>query len=116
LLRRVQSTDSFDFAHLESAYAEPLILQHKLQNIDSVIVVFEGKVYTKSNAILKIITQISWPYRGLYVLVVIPRFIRDWLYDIVANNRHKWFGRSKNLTCDFLIKGGDTSKDKPRNT
>jgi len=113
-LSRVQRPDSLDFAHIDSEHAKPLIARYDLQNVDSVIVISRGKASVKSEAVIKIIARIRWPYRGLYILVIIPKFIRDWMYDIVARNREKWFGRSTELTCEFLIDGGESRKDKPK--
>ena len=113
-MRRVQSGDAFEFAHLKSEFAKPLILRHGLEGVDSIIVIHEGKAFVKSAAILKIIPHLRWTYRWMYIFSVVPRSIRDWMYDVVARNRTKWFGRSKELTCDFLADGGDASKDIPR--
>lgn len=113
-LRRAQLENSFEFAHIASDFAKPLIIEHKLENIDSVIVIQGGRAYIKSQAVLKIIALLRWQYRWLYIGVVVPRFIRDWLYDIIARNRQKWFGTSSELTCDFLVDRGDSNKDLSR--
>ena len=113
-LRRVQSGDAFEFAHLKSEFAKPLIFRHELEGVDSIIVIHEGKAFIKSAAVLKIVPHLRWTYRCMYIFRLIPRFIRDWMYDVVARNRTKWFGRSEELTCDFLADGGDASKDIPK--
>ena len=110
-MRRVQSGDAFEFAHLKSEFAKPLILRHGLEGVDSIIVIHEGNAFVKSAAILKIIPHLRWTYRCMYIFSVVPRSIRDWMYDVVARNRTRWFGRSNELTCDFLTDGGDASKD-----
>ena len=114
LIRRVQTGDVFEFAHLKSEFAAPLILQHGLEGVDSIIVIDENRALVKSAAVLKILPHLRWTYRWLYIFKVVPGFVADWMYDVVARNRTKWFGRSNELTCDFLADGGNASKDIPR--
>ncbi|HIO67193.1 MAG TPA: DUF393 domain-containing protein, partial [Flavobacteriales bacterium] len=104
-LRRVQSGDTFEFAHLKSELAKPLIFRHELEGVDTVIVIHEGKAFVRSAAVLKIVSHLRWTYRWMCIFRVIPPFIRDWMYDVVARNRTKWFGSSKELTCGFLADG-----------
>jgi len=113
-LRRVQSGDTFEFAHLKSEFAKPLIFRHDLEGVDSIIVIQEGKAFIRSAAVLKIIPHLRWSYRWMCIFSVVPRSIRDWMYDVVARNRTRWFGRSSELTCDFLADGGDSKKDIPK--
>jgi predicted DCC family thiol-disulfide oxidoreductase YuxK len=60
----------------------------------SVIYVEHGRVYFKSSAVLKILLALGGGYSLWYVLIVIPVFIRDFFYDIVAKYRYGWFGKS----------------------
>ncbi|MBL4658501.1 MAG: DUF393 domain-containing protein [Flavobacteriales bacterium] len=113
-LRRTQRGDFFEFAHIASKFAKPLIEQYNLLDVDSVIVIQDGRAYVKSKAVLKIVAKLKWQYRWLVIGVIIPPFIRDWMYDVVARNREKWFGRSSDLTCDFLVEAGDAKKDRPQ--
>ena len=113
-LRRVQHGNTFEFAHLQSELAQPIITQYNLDGIDSVIVIEEGRAYIKSDAVFRIVSRLRWAYRWLVVFRIIPRFLRDWMYDILARNREKWFGRSSELTCDFLVEGGDSKRDLPK--
>jgi len=50
-------------------------------------------ILTKSDAVLKISRQLSGGWKLLYIFKVIPGSWRDWLYDIVASNRYRWFGK-----------------------
>ena len=60
---------------------------------DSIILIENGKAYTKSSAALKIARHLSGGYPLLYGFMIIPKFIRDFVYDFIARNRYKWFGR-----------------------
>jgi predicted DCC family thiol-disulfide oxidoreductase YuxK len=64
-----------------------------IQNSDSIILVTGSKVYSKSTAAIKIAIKL----KGLWVLLIIfyifPPFIRDAVYDYIAKNRYRWFGK-----------------------
>jgi predicted DCC family thiol-disulfide oxidoreductase YuxK len=62
--------------------------------MNSVILIQQGKVYTKSLAILKILKILGgWYHVAAWIGGVLPMFMRDRLYDFVAKNRYKWFGK-----------------------
>ncbi len=71
----------FQFAPLESATAGSLVLLEG------------GRTFTRSTAALRIARGLRFPWPAAYVLIAIPRPIRDWLYDFVARHRYQWFGR-----------------------
>ncbi|MBX2907445.1 MAG: DUF393 domain-containing protein [Taibaiella sp.] len=59
----------------------------------SVILYYGGKYYYKSAAALKTAQLLGGIWSLFYVFMIVPRFIRDAVYDTVARNRYKWFGR-----------------------
>jgi predicted DCC family thiol-disulfide oxidoreductase YuxK len=65
-------------------------------NSDSVILFQNGRYYEKSTAALRIARNLRWPWKWLYVFVVIPPVIRDGVYDFIAARRIKWFGKRAN--------------------
>ena len=60
---------------------------------ETMLYIENGVAYSKSNAFLKIIGQLSWPYKGLKIIYLMPKIIRDWLYDRIALNRYALFGK-----------------------
>ena len=60
---------------------------------DSVILIEEGQAYFRSDAPLRIARRLTFPWSLLYGLAIVPRFIRDPIYDFVAARRYRWFGR-----------------------
>ena len=60
---------------------------------DSVVLVDGRRVYTRSDAALRVVRSLGLPWSLLVVLLVVPRFLRDPIYDWVARNRYRWFGR-----------------------
>ncbi|MCA0174059.1 thiol-disulfide oxidoreductase DCC family protein [Bacillus sp. RAR_GA_16] len=86
----------FSFASLQSETAEILLKKAGLTEVpDSVIVIKEGKALVKSEAALSIIQQLGGFFKLLLVFRLLPRSIRDRLYDEVAKRRYKWFGKQE---------------------
>lgn len=88
--------DTFRFAPIQGKIGERLMRDHKIdpEKMDSIILVqpFRG-VATKSTAVLKIGRAFGGVYRLLILLQVIPPFLRNIIYDWVARNRYKWYGK-----------------------
>jgi predicted DCC family thiol-disulfide oxidoreductase YuxK len=60
---------------------------------DSMILIEEGRVFMRSDAPLRIARGLSFPWPLLYGFIVVPRVIRDRVYDFIAGRRYRWFGR-----------------------
>lgn len=86
---------TFRFAALQSEAGQALLEGHDLptRDFDTFVVVDDGDVYTKSSAALRVLKGLGLPYSLAYPAVVVPRFLRDRAYDVVANRRYGWFGR-----------------------
>lgn len=83
------------FASLQSQTAHVLLAKHKMhtQEMKSFIFIEHGKVYTQSTAALKVCRYLSGAWPALYLLIILPSFIRDVIYKWIAKNRYKWFGK-----------------------
>jgi predicted DCC family thiol-disulfide oxidoreductase YuxK len=85
----------FQFAPSQSNVANEIMQQFSLEEkaIASVILIDNEKVYTKTDAVIQIATQLSgWP-KLFRFLKFIPKSIRDFGYDLIANNRYSLFGK-----------------------
>jgi len=84
----------FRFAALQSDLAQSLLqgmpVPHR--NIDSVVLIQNGRFYQQSTAALRVLRHLKGPWPLLYVAIILPKFLRDWLYALVAKNRYRWFG------------------------
>ena len=60
---------------------------------DSIVLIEEGAVYFRSDAPLRIARRLTFPWPLAYGLRIVPRAIRDAVYDLIASRRYKWFGR-----------------------
>lgn len=86
----------FIFSPLQSNFGKLLVEELNVpKKIDSIILVIDNKYYIKSDAVIEIIKELKWYWRMLNVLKILPRKFRDLLYDFIANNRYKWFGKQK---------------------
>ncbi len=89
----------FHFATLQSDKGQELLklLGLPAQDFETFLLLERGQVFTKSTAALKIVRQFSggWPLLSMFVLV--PRPLRDILYDYVARHRYRLMGKSP--TC-----------------
>ncbi|MBD8067381.1 thiol-disulfide oxidoreductase DCC family protein [Bacillus sp. PS06] len=87
--------DVFSFASLQSNVGKAYLERFKIQDdIDSIVYIEEDRAYIKSNAALRISRHLEGMWKLASVLTVVPRFVRDPIYDYVAKNRYKWFGRN----------------------
>ena len=81
------------------------MLQYKyniLEN-DSIILIEGEKVYDKSTATLRIAKNLSQFWNYTYFFIYLPKLIRDYIYDFIAKNRYKWFGKQEKCTTDSLL-------------
>lgn len=87
----------FKFTALQGEYAKAVLPKFNvdLNQLNSIILLEDGQLYTKSTAALKIARKLNGLWPALYVFILVPKFIRDWFYDIIAKNRYKWWGRQE---------------------
>jgi predicted DCC family thiol-disulfide oxidoreductase YuxK len=85
----------FQFASLQSEAGQNLLKEYNLphNNFNSFVLIEEDKVYTKSTAALKVAKQLNGGIKLLYGFIIVPAFIRNCVYNIIASNRYKWFGK-----------------------
>ena len=104
-VRFIQKRDKnhhFQFAALQSETGLKLIEKYNISNeIDSVAMVHQHQVFIKSDVIIKASHFLPYPWKMLKFLNVIPKTWRDRLYDFIAGNRYKWFGKKE--VCNYYI-------------
>lgn len=85
----------FKLGTLQSDKAKEYLAGHNLNNdeIQTVILIENEKIYTRSTAALRIAKRLQGPVRLTWLFIVLPRIIRDPVYNWVARNRYKWFGK-----------------------
>ena len=89
----------FRFAPLQGETAKDVLgdVNIDLENPDSFVLSKDNEVYFRSTAALMVARQLGFPWSLMSVFLVVPPFIRDAVYNLIARNRYKWFGRKE--TC-----------------
>ena len=87
----------FVFASLQSPIGQQTVRRFGLdpERTDSIVVVEDERAYTKSTGALRVARHLKGAWRMLAFLTIIPAGIRDWVYDAIARNRYRWFGRTE---------------------
>jgi predicted DCC family thiol-disulfide oxidoreductase YuxK len=87
--------ERFRFGALQSVGAQRLLAStpHIAPISDSVVLIDEGRLFTRSSAALGIARRLAFPWWVAYVFILVPRPLRDRVYDWVASHRYGWFGR-----------------------
>jgi predicted DCC family thiol-disulfide oxidoreductase YuxK len=87
----------FKFAPLQEATGKKIMKEFHIDSdkTDSIVLIDNGRAYIKSGAALRIAKNLNGAYPLLYFFMVFPAFIRDGVYDWVAKNRYRWFGKQE---------------------
>ncbi|MCA9425451.1 MAG: thiol-disulfide oxidoreductase DCC family protein [Candidatus Omnitrophica bacterium] len=85
----------FRLGALQSEEAKPYLEKYEIDpdDLSSMALIEDGKLYRRSTAALRIARRLKQPWPLLYVFIVIPPFVRDFVYNWIAKNRYKWFGK-----------------------
>lgn len=101
----------FRFGSLQSEAGKKILHENNLplDASDSFLLVEDGKVFDRSTAALRVLKHLKngWPL--LYGFMIVPKFLRDAVYNFIARNRYRWFGKTDEcmlptpeLTAKFL--------------
>jgi len=85
------------FTNLQSKAAKSLLKTYGLEEkkFDSIVLIELDKVYIKSAASFQICTHLPYPYKALTIFKYFPLQITDRIYELIARNRYKWFGKKE---------------------
>lgn len=84
------------FASLQSEKGQELLSAYRYEgNLQSVVLIEDGQLYTKSDAVLRVGRKLNgaWPALSLMGMAF-PRRLRDVVYNWIARNRYRWLGKS----------------------
>ena len=101
ILRRIDKNNRINYSALQSKAGKILFEKYKFdyQNTDTVIFEKDSKIFLRSEAVIECISCINGFWNIVKVLRIIPLKIRDSVYDTIARNRYKWFGRTN--SCEI---------------
>ena len=91
------------FSSLQSDASKNLLLHlnYKIRQLNTILVIEDGQILEKSDAVLKIASRLKFPWNLAAAFGILPRKIRDSVYDFVARNRYRWFGKKDK--CVFTM-------------
>jgi predicted DCC family thiol-disulfide oxidoreductase YuxK len=108
-------TAIFRFAALQSDFGQAILAKNGVYTegsplaLNSIVLVENGQLYDKSTAALRIAKRLSGGMKFMAIFLIVPKFIRDFVYKIIAKNRYRWFGKqeacwlpTKELKARFL--------------
>lgn len=87
----------FRFAPLQGTAGQEILRRFGLSpdDINSFILLEGDKIYTRSTGALRVARKLRGGWKLLYGFIIVPRIIRDAVYDVIARNRYKWFGKKE---------------------
>lgn len=95
----------FQFASQGSVMGKSLLdgCDGGMDFVESIVLVMDEGCWVKSDAVLNILNSLPGPWALGSIFRLVPRPIRDWIYDGIASNRYRWFGRRD--VCMLSIAG-----------
>ncbi|SDW74162.1 Predicted thiol-disulfide oxidoreductase YuxK, DCC family [Lutibacter oricola] len=89
--------ERFLFASLQSDAAKEILLQFtsKKNDLSSILYIENNKLYSNSSAALRISKYLRTPINWMYAFIIVPKFIRNAVYNYIAKNRYKWYGKKE---------------------
>ncbi|MDX1904619.1 MAG: thiol-disulfide oxidoreductase DCC family protein [Thermonemataceae bacterium] len=87
--------DQLRFASLQSEFGQKVLEKYHLpqKDFDSFVLLVGDKVYLRSSAALKVSAYLGVFWKVFQIFWLLPKPFRDWVYNFVAKNRYKWFGK-----------------------
>jgi predicted DCC family thiol-disulfide oxidoreductase YuxK len=95
LVIRNDKKDLFRFASLQSEFAKNALANFEIDSSDmkTFILSQDGKMFSRSTAALRVAKKLSGVWPLLYGFMIVPKFIRDGVYNFISRNRYTWFGK-----------------------
>lgn len=83
------------FASLQSDFGQQVLGQLNMptDQFHSLILLEKGRAYQQSTGALRIARLLSGAWPLWYAFIIVPAFLRNPIYNIIAANRYKWFGK-----------------------
>ncbi len=85
----------FRFAALQSEFGQEQLTKHGIDpsQLLSIVFLINGRMFDRSRAALEIARRLNGLWPLLYIFVIVPPFIRNAVYNWIARNRYRWFGK-----------------------
>ena len=85
------------FAALQSEAGKKILVQYGFPPSyqQSFIFIDKGKASRKSTAALKLFSQLPWFWKWMQIFWIVPKFLRDAVYEFISKHRYQWFGKKE---------------------
>ncbi|UVK39592.1 DUF393 domain-containing protein [Mesorhizobium sp. AR10] len=92
---RLDRKSRFRFATAQSPFGEALFQKYGLRtdSYETNLVLIGGTAFTRLDSFVAVMAELGWPWRAAKLLLLLPRPLRNWLYDRIAKNRYALFGK-----------------------
>jgi len=90
---RIDSTGKIKVSPLQGELAKTKLQPDQLSDLSTIVFCKKDKRFTRSTAILEILREVGGIWSLSVIFYLFPRLLRDWIYDLIASNRYKLFGK-----------------------
>jgi len=90
-------TSTLKFATLQSEIAHKILSENKADasGLNTFVFIENNKIYTRSTAVLRVCRYLNGLWPLMYGFIIVPKFIRDVIYNWISKNRYQWFGKKE---------------------
>ena len=94
---KLDKKNQFLFGSLQGKAGQAYLKKFNLpaDAFNSFMLVEGDELYTRSSGALRMMKYLGSGWQLLYAFIIIPKFIRDGIYNFIAKNRYKWFGKKE---------------------
>jgi predicted DCC family thiol-disulfide oxidoreductase YuxK len=96
-MMKIDKKNEYYFSPLQSEYASANLPVEFTKDLKSIVYLNQGKVFTRSEAVIKILSEVGGIWKLALIGKVLPKSFSDFAYNLVAQNRYKLFGKKE--TC-----------------
>ncbi len=102
VLMRMDKNKALLFAPLQGSTASKFLPEELYTELSTFVFYHNGQLYKKSDASIKTLWIVGGIWKTIILTKVLPRFIRDAIYNFVANRRYAWFGQKESCRIPTL--------------
>lgn len=87
--------NQFQFGSLQGEFGQAMLRKYELSTSEfNSFMLLEGEtLYSKSTGALRMLKHLGGWWKLGYAFIIVPKFIRDFVYNLIARNRYRWFGK-----------------------
>ncbi|MGE3608649.1 MAG: thiol-disulfide oxidoreductase DCC family protein [Bacteriovoracaceae bacterium] len=90
---KIDRNNNFIFSPLQSEFAIQTLPQELTHDLKTIVVLIDGQTFKKAQAVFAVFNEIGGIWKMISLLKILPNFLLDFVYDLVASNRYQFFGK-----------------------